>query len=80
MDRVKGEISLKVSTSGKHIARKLRDMGFFLYLADPSKLPLKFNTGKKNDGGIHTSLDIVNFRLIDSDGTRRTLSATLPLS
>ncbi len=43
------EISLEVSTSGKYIARKLRDMGFSVHLADPSKLPLIFNTGKKND-------------------------------
>ena len=43
------EIALEVSTSGKYIARKLRDMGFSVHLADPSKLPLIFNTGKKND-------------------------------
>ena len=30
------EISLEVSTSGKYIARKLRDMGFSVHLADPS--------------------------------------------
>jgi metal-dependent amidase/aminoacylase/carboxypeptidase family protein len=33
------EISLEVSTSGKYIARKLRDMGFSVHLADPSRLP-----------------------------------------
>ena len=56
MDRVRGrylsmepEISLEVSTSGKYIARKLREMGFSIHLADPSKLFLIFNTGKKND-------------------------------
>ena len=43
------EISLEVSTSGKYVARKLRDMGFSVHLADPSKLPLIFNTEKKND-------------------------------
>ena len=43
------EISLEVSTSGKYVARKLRDMGFSVHLADPSKLSLIFNTGKKND-------------------------------
>ena len=43
------EISLEVSTSGKYVARKLRDMGFSIHLADPSKLPLIFSTGKKND-------------------------------
>lgn len=42
------EISLEVSTSGKYAARKLRDLGFSIHLADPSKLPLIFNTGKKN--------------------------------
>ena len=46
---MKPEISLEVSTSGKHVARKLRDMGFSVHLADPSKLRLIFNTGKKND-------------------------------
>ena len=42
------EISLEVSTSGKYAARKLRDIGFSIHLADPSKLSLIFNTGKKN--------------------------------
>jgi transposase len=46
---MKPEISLEVSTSGKYVARKLRDMGFSVHLADPSKLPLIFNTGKRND-------------------------------
>ena len=45
----KPEISLEVPASGKHAARKLRDMCFSVNLADPSKLPLIFNTGKKND-------------------------------
>ena len=48
MGRAQGEISLEVSTSGKYAARKLRDMGFSIHLADPSKLSLIFNTGKKN--------------------------------
>ena len=43
------EISLEVSTSGKHVARKLRDMGFSVHLADPVKLALIFNTARKND-------------------------------
>ena len=43
------EIALEVSTSGKYIARKLRDMGFSVHLADPSKLSLIFMTAKKND-------------------------------
>ena len=46
---MKTEISLEVSTSGKYVARKLRDMGFSIHMADPSKLPLIFNTEKKND-------------------------------
>ncbi len=43
------EIALEVSTSGKYVARKLRDMGFSVHLADPVKLALIFNTAKKND-------------------------------
>ncbi len=43
------EISLEVSTSGKYVARKLMNMGFSIHMADPSKLPLIFNTEKKND-------------------------------
>ena len=43
------DISLEVSTSGKHVARKLRDMGFSVHLADPVNLALIFNTAKKND-------------------------------
>jgi transposase len=43
------EIALEVSTTGKFIARKLRDLGFLVHLADPSKLALIFNTAKKND-------------------------------
>ena len=50
------EISLEVSTSGKYVAGKLRDMGFSIHLADPSKISLIFNTAKKNDREIHTSL------------------------
>ena len=46
---LKPEIALEVSTSGKYIARKLRDMGFSVHLADPSKLSLIFMTAKKND-------------------------------
>ncbi|MFG1449692.1 MAG: transposase [Thermoplasmataceae archaeon] len=40
---------MEVSTSGKYVARKLRDIGFPLHLADPSKLSLISDTGKKND-------------------------------
>ncbi len=43
------EIALEVSTTGKYVARKLRDLGFSVHLADPSKLSLIFNTVKKND-------------------------------
>ncbi len=46
---MKPEIALEVSTSGKYIARKLRDMGFSIHMADPSKLSIIFNTAKKND-------------------------------
>jgi transposase len=46
------EISLEVSTSGKHVARKLREMGFSVHLADPSKLSLIFNTARKNVGEV----------------------------
>ena len=45
------EVALEVLTSGKYIARKLRDMGFSVHLADLSKLSLIFMTAKKNDRG-----------------------------
>ncbi len=40
---------MEVSTIGKNVARKLRDLDFSVHLADPSKLPLIFNTAKKNN-------------------------------
>ena len=43
------EIFLEVSTSWKYVAGKLRNIGFSIHMADPSKLPLIFNTEKKND-------------------------------
>ena len=43
------EIALETSTSGKYVARLLRDNGFSVHLADPSKLALIFNSVKKND-------------------------------
>ena len=43
------EIALETSTSGKYAARLLRDNGFSVHLADPSKLALIFNSSKKND-------------------------------
>ena len=46
---IKPEISLEISTSGKYVPRKLKDMGFSVHLADPSKLSLIFMTAKKND-------------------------------
>ncbi|MEM4084363.1 MAG: transposase [Thermoplasmata archaeon] len=44
------EIALKMSTTGKYVARLLRDMGFSVHIADPVKIALIFNTSKKNDG------------------------------
>ena len=43
------EVSLELSISRKHVSRKLRDMGFSVHLADPSRLPLIFNTARVND-------------------------------
>jgi transposase len=46
---VNPEIAMEVSTSGKYIARKLKDMGFLVHIGDPVKIPLIFGTSKKND-------------------------------
>ena len=46
---VRPEIALEVSTTGKYVARLLRDMGMKAHIADPVKLSLIFNTTKKND-------------------------------
>ena len=43
------EIALEASTSGKHVARILRDAGFSVHIADPKKLGLIFKSPKKND-------------------------------
>jgi transposase len=43
------EIALEASTSGKHVARILRDSGFSVHIADPKKLALIFKSSKKND-------------------------------
>ena len=43
------EIALEVSTSGKYVTRLLRDMGFSVHMADPSKLPVIYRSTKKND-------------------------------
>ena len=50
--RQKPEIALEVSTSGKDVTRLLRDMGFSVHMADPSKLPLIYKSTKR----IHTNL------------------------
>lgn len=43
------EIALEESTSGKYVARLLRNRGFSVHLADPAKLALIYNSSKKND-------------------------------
>ncbi len=45
----KPEIALEQSTSGKYVARLLRDRGFSVHIADPAKMALIFNSSKKND-------------------------------
>ena len=45
----KPEIALEQSTSGKYVARLLRDKGFSVHPADPVKLALIYNSPKKND-------------------------------
>ena len=47
--RQKPEIALEVSTSGKYVTGLLRDMGFSVHMADPSKLPVIYKSTKKND-------------------------------
>ena len=46
---LKPEIALEISTTGKYVARMLRDIGFSVHIADPIKLSLIFKTTKKND-------------------------------
>ncbi|MEM0050772.1 MAG: hypothetical protein QXW39_09630, partial [Candidatus Bathyarchaeia archaeon] len=43
------EIAPEMSTTGKYVARVLRDMEFSVHMADPVKIALIFNTSKKND-------------------------------
>jgi transposase len=43
------EIALEASTSGKYVARLLRDAGFSVHLADPKKLALIYRSAKKSD-------------------------------
>ena len=45
----KPEIALEVSTSGKYVTGLLRDMGFSVHMADPSKLPAIYGSKRKND-------------------------------
>ena len=45
----KPEIALEQSTSGRYVARLLRDRGFSVHIADPAKMALIFNSSKKND-------------------------------
>ena len=45
----KQEIALEQSTSGKYVARLLRDRGLSVHLADPVKLALIYSSTKKND-------------------------------
>ena len=45
----KPEIALEQSTSGKYVARLLRDKGFSVHIADPVKLALIYNSPKKSD-------------------------------
>ena len=46
---MKPEISLEQSTSGKYVARLLRDKGFSVHIADTAKLALIYNSAKKSD-------------------------------
>ena len=46
---MKPEIALEQSTSGKYVARLLRDRGFSVHIADPVKLALIYNSPKKSD-------------------------------
>lgn len=43
------EIALEISTSGKYVARKLRDLGFSVHLADQEQMAEIYKTAKKND-------------------------------
>ncbi len=38
------ELALEASTSGKYVARLLRDAGFSVHMADPKKLALIFKS------------------------------------
>ena len=45
--RQKPEIALEVTTSGKYVTGLLREMGFSVHMADPSKLPVIYKSTKK---------------------------------
>ncbi len=46
---LKPDIAMEMSTSGKYVARLLRDMGFSIHIADPANLALIFKSSRKND-------------------------------
>ncbi len=46
---LKPDIAMEMSTSGKYVARLLRDMGFSIHIADPANLALIFKASRKND-------------------------------
>jgi len=46
---LKPDIAMEMSTSGKYVARLLRDLGFSIHIADPANLALIFKSSKKND-------------------------------
>ncbi len=47
--QLKPDIATEMSTSGKYVARLLRDMGFSIHVGDPANLALIFKSSKKND-------------------------------
>ncbi len=53
---LKPDIAMEMSTSGKYVARLLRDMGFSIHIADPANLALIFKASKKMIKKILTNL------------------------
>ncbi|MEM4090027.1 MAG: transposase [Thermoplasmatales archaeon] len=43
------EVTMEMSTKGKYVARRLRDMKFSVHLADPAKMPEIYQSEKRND-------------------------------
>ncbi len=43
------DIAMEMSTSGKYVARLLRDMGFSIHIADSANLALIFKSSRKTD-------------------------------